>query len=38
MKKIYVLEHFDFSESQMERLKSLGEVNYFNGGGQMRKK
>lgn len=32
MKKIYVLEHFDFSDEQMKRLKSLGEVKYFERG------
>ena len=32
MKKIYILEHFDFTEKQMDRLKSIGEVVYFNGG------
>ena len=30
MKKIYVLEHFDFNDEQMRRLKSLGEVKYYN--------
>lgn len=29
MKKIYILEHFDFNEMQLNRLKSLGEVHYF---------
>ncbi len=29
MKKIYILEHFDFDEMQLNRLKSLGEVHYF---------
>lgn len=27
--KIYILEHFDFDEMQLNRLKSLGEVHYF---------
>lgn len=38
MKKIYILEHFDFSEEQMIRLKSLGEVKYYSGGGAQNKK
>lgn len=29
MKKIYILEHFDFSDSQLKKLKSLGEVLYY---------
>ena len=29
MKKIYVLEHFDFSDEQMAKLQSLGEVTYY---------
>lgn len=29
MKKIYVLEKFDFSEEQLERLRSLGDVKLF---------
>jgi len=29
MKEIYVLEHFDFSNEQMNRLKKLGNVHYF---------
>ena len=29
MKKIYVLEHFDFTDEQMENLQSLGEVKYY---------
>lgn len=29
MKKIYILEHFDFDEMQLNRLKHLGEVHYF---------
>lgn len=29
MKKIYVLEHFDFNEQQMERLNRAGEVKYY---------
>ncbi len=29
MKKIYFLEHFGFSDKQMERLESLGEVKMF---------
>ena len=29
MKKIYVLEHFDFSDEQMKKLQSLGEVKYY---------
>lgn len=29
MKKIYILEHFDFDEMQLNRLKQLGEVHYF---------
>ena len=29
MKKIYILEHFDFSNSQMDRLKSMGEIVYY---------
>ena len=29
MKKIYILEHFDFDDEQMEKLKSLGEVRYY---------
>ena len=28
MKKIYVLEHFDFTPQQMNKLKNLGEVVY----------
>ncbi|MBQ3502411.1 MAG: hypothetical protein IJA72_01990 [Clostridia bacterium] len=34
MKKIYILEHFDFSEEQMKRLKSLGDVIYFEKANQ----
>ncbi len=30
MKKIYVLEKFDFSDEQLKRLNSLGEVKYYN--------
>lgn len=33
MKKIYILEHFDFTDEQLERLHSLGEVHYFTSGG-----
>ena len=29
MRKIYVLEHFDFTAEQMNRLKSLGELLYY---------
>ena len=29
MKKIYILEHFDFSCEQFARLKSLGEIKYY---------
>ena len=29
MKKIYILERFDFTKSQMERLKRLGEIHYY---------
>ncbi len=29
MRNIYVLEHFDFTDKQMERLQSLGEVKYY---------
>jgi len=29
MKKIYILEHFDFTNEQMSRLNSLGDVKYF---------
>jgi len=29
MKKIYVLEHFDFNNQQFERLKRLGHVKYY---------
>ena len=29
MKKIYILEHFDFNEEQFSRLKSLGQVKYY---------
>ena len=29
MKKIYVLEHFDFDKEQLERLHSFGDVKYF---------
>lgn len=29
MKNIYVLEHFDFSKEQMEKLQSLGNVKYY---------
>lgn len=29
MKKIYVLEHFDFTDEQMKNLQSLGEVKYY---------
>ena len=29
MKKIYVLEHFDFNETQWKRLQTLGEVKYY---------
>lgn len=35
MKKIYILEHFDFSEEQMQKLKSLGEVNYYEKATQL---
>ena len=34
MKNIYILEHFDFSEEQMKRLKSLGDVTYFEKANQ----
>ena len=29
MKKIYILEHFDFTDEQMKKLQSLGEVKYY---------
>ena len=29
MKEIYILEHFDFNEDQMKRLKTLGNLHYF---------
>ncbi len=29
MRKIYVLEHFDFTEQQMDKLESLGDVVYY---------
>ena len=29
MKKIYILEHFDFTKEQIERLKSIAEVKYY---------
>jgi len=29
MKKIYILEHFDFTTEQLNRLNSLGEIRYF---------
>lgn len=29
MKKIYILEHFDFTAEQIEKLNSLGNVKYF---------
>ncbi len=29
MKKIYVLEKFDFSKEQLDRLKALGEVKFY---------
>ncbi|MBQ7467025.1 MAG: hypothetical protein IJS74_03010 [Clostridia bacterium] len=29
MREIYVLEHFDFSDEQLKRLKSLGNVHYY---------
>jgi len=29
MKKIYILEHFDFSDQQIKKLNSLGDVKYF---------
>lgn len=32
MKKIYILEHFDFTDEQLARLRSLGEVKYYAGG------
>lgn len=35
MRKIYVLEHFDFSVEQMDRLKSLGEVKYYEKANQL---
>lgn len=35
MKKIFVLEHFDFSKEQMSRLKSLGEVKYYEKANQL---
>ena len=34
MKKIYILEHFDFSDDQMKRLKQLGDVKYFDKANQ----
>lgn len=34
MKNIYVLEHFDFSDEQMKRLKSLGNVVYYDKANQ----
>lgn len=29
MKKIYILEHFDFTKEQIERLESIAEVKYY---------
>ena len=29
MAEIYVLEHFDFSQNQLDRLNKLGTVHYF---------
>ena len=34
MKKIYILEHFDFSEEQLYKLKTLGEVKYYEKANQ----
>jgi len=34
MKNIYVLEHFDFSESQLKKLKKLGNVKYFDNANE----
>ena len=34
MKKIYILEHFDFSAEQMKKMKALGEVRYFDKANQ----
>ena len=34
MKKIYILEHFDFSAEQMKKMKALGEVKYFDKANQ----
>lgn len=38
MKKIYVLEHFDFNEEQLNRLKNLGELHYFDKANQEEQK
>lgn len=35
MKKIYVLEHFDFNEKQLNKLNSLGEVKYYEKANQL---
>ena len=29
MKKIYILEHFDFNSKQIKKINSLGDVTYF---------
>ena len=34
MKKIYILEHFDFSAKQIEKLNTLGDVRYFEKANQ----
>lgn len=34
MRNIYILEHFDFSDEQMNRLKKLGNVIYYNKANQ----
>lgn len=34
MKKIYILEQFDFSNEQLEKLKSLGDVKLFKKASQ----
>jgi len=34
MRKIYILEHFDFSEEQLNKLNTLGEVKYYEKANQ----
>ena len=34
MRRIYILEHFDFTDEQMSRLRSFGEVKYFDKASQ----